>query len=225
MDILPARRTHYGCNQAVALQLGSAGGIWTRESGLLSAMEGTLVAIDEDRYWQRQGDPSRLDARWFGVQGDGRHNDAPALQRAIDAPAPEWWRIVVAEWANALRAKSYNQSLIYFISGSNCGLLSKHFEPGHRIGQGSMLQFIGCDGIIIQPADNRDRQEERPPPVGGVFAREFGIAGTGRQDGQCGIRVLKGDNWRWGSTMVYYWIAYTPSTLIGALTLKPAICR
>jgi hypothetical protein len=55
-----------------------------------------------------------------------------------------------------------------------------------------------CDGVVIKAPPSPGK--ERPPRLGGITLREFGIAGTGKQNGHCGIIVRKGEGWTWGST-------------------------
>lgn len=183
----------------IAIQTGSAGGIWVRQSGQAESNGGTVISGGDDFHWRRQCDPGRLDARWFGVRADGVHDDAPALQAAIDALPPEGGKLLLPV-GRMLCKKSLtiNRSFIT-IEGANCGLLSKHFEPSHEVGKGSLLFFEGCDGIVIQGPPVLENQK-RPDRLGGITLREFGISGTGRQAGQTGILVLVSENQGWGST-------------------------
>ncbi len=183
----------------VALQLSDAGGIWIKKSGQRSDNGGTIVEAGKAHHWARQCDPGRLDARWFGVVADGKTDDAAALQAAIDALPPSGGKVLLP--SGTMRCATslvINRSFIT-IEGTNCGLLSKHFEPQHVIGKGSLLFFDSCDGIVIQ-APPAEKGKQRPARLGGITLREFGIAGTGKQDGQTGIIVKRGENWGWGST-------------------------
>ncbi len=159
-----------------------------------------MISGGDDFHWRRQCDPGRLDARWFGVRADGLHDDSPALQAAIDALPPEGGKILLPAGRMLCKTSlTINRSFVT-IEGTNCGLISKHFEPGGEVGKGSLLFFSGCDGIVIQPPPKLKNQKKRPPRLGGISLREFGISGTGKQNGQVGIVVKKGDNWNWGST-------------------------
>jgi len=84
------------------------------------------------------------------------------------------------------------------IEGTNCGLLSKQFEPAAVIGRGPLLFLDGCDGIVIQPQPSTP--EDRGSRLGGITFRDFGIAGNGRQEGQRGVVVLTGQDRGWRST-------------------------
>jgi len=180
------------------LQLGEAGGIWVRVPGKAENNGGTVACLNESYHWKRQCNPALLDARWFGVHGDGRHDDSAALQAAINALPPAGGKVVLPSGTmRCLSSLTIGRSFVS-IEGVNCGLLSKHFEPGGRIGRGSLLLFEGCDGLVIQPPAKAGA--ERPPRLGGITFRDFGIAGTGRQSGQTGIVVKSGEGWRWGST-------------------------
>jgi len=185
--------------QAVALQLGDTGGLWLRKEGQGTDNGGTIVDAGSDHHWVRQCDPGRLDARWFGVVADGETDDAPALQAAIDALPPGGGKVLLPSGKMLCRQSlRINRSFIT-LEGVNCGLLSKFFEPSRIIGTGSLLLFDSCDGIIIQPPPSQEGQP-RPGRLGGVTLRELGIAGTGKQDGQTGVVVKRGENWGWGST-------------------------
>lgn len=184
---------------AVALQLGDAGGIWIKKSGQRTDNGGTIVEAGTAHHWARQCDPGRLDARWFGVVADGETDDAAALQAAIDALPPSGGKVLLPSGTMRCGTSlAINRSFIT-IEGTNCGLLSKHFEPRHVIGKGSLLFFDSGDGIVIQPP-SREKGKPKPARLGGITLREFGIAGTGKQDGQTGIVVKRGENRGWGST-------------------------
>ena len=183
----------------LAVQLGDAGGIWIKKEGQRSDNGGTIVDAGKTHHWARQCDPGRLDARWFGVLADGKTDDAEALQAAIDALPSSGGKVLLP--SGTMRCGSslaINRSFIT-IEGTNCGLLSKHFEPQHLIGKGSLLFFDSGDGIVMQPPA-AEKGKPRSARLGGITLREFGIAGTGKEDGQTGIVVKRGENWRWGST-------------------------
>ena len=194
-----AELQHLPKDCAIAVQLGPAGGIWTRQAGTAESDGGTCFDISsEETHWRRQCDPGRLDARWFGVQADDQHDDAPALQRAIDAlPATGGQVLLPSGRMRCGHSLRISRSYISLV-GVNCGLLSKHFEPGKVIGQGSLLRFEGCDGIRIQAPPQVG--DQRLPRLGGITLRELGIAGTGRQDQQRGIVVQPSEGRGWGST-------------------------
>jgi len=182
----------------VALQLGSAGGLWIRQDGQAADNGGTIVDVGASHHWMRQCDPGRLDARWFGVVADGETDDAPALQAAIDALPPSGGKVLLPSGRMLCRQSLEIRRSYVTLEGVNSGLLSKHFEPGKSIGQGSLLLFDSCDGIIIQPPD-KVKGEPKPDRLGGITLREFGIAGTGKQDGQTGV-IVKCSNRGWGTT-------------------------
>lgn len=141
----------------------------------------------------------QVDAQDFGVQADGAHDDGPSLQAAIDALPDSGGKVFLP--AGRMRCGgSIRISRSYVtLEGMNCGLRSRLCEPDQQVGEGSLLLFDqDCDGIVIEapPAPS----EERPPRLGGITLRDFGISGTGKQNGRCGIIVRKGEGWTWGST-------------------------
>ena len=188
--------------ELVAIQTGEAGGLWFRdaESELVEDNDGTVIVAIDKSVWKRMGDPARLDARWFGVKADGVHDDAKALQKTIDALPSSGGKVLLPGGrmlcGNSLRI---DKSFIT-LEGVNCGLQSKLCEPGHVIGMGSLLLFSrDCDGIcIVGPVE----RTVDTPRRGGVTLRDFGVAGTGRANGYCGITAYpggQGDGWM-GST-------------------------
>jgi hypothetical protein len=185
-------------DHTVALQLGDAGGIWTRKEGQGTDNGGTIVDAGPAHHWARQCDPGRLDARWFGVVADGKTDDAPALQTAINALSPSGGKVLLPSGRMLCRQSLQIRRSFVTLEGVNCGLFSKHFEPQRIIGTGSLLFFDSCDGIIIQPPDQVEGQR-KPDRLGGVTLREFGIAGTGKQDGRTGV-VVKRSSRGWGTT-------------------------
>lgn len=140
-----------------------------------------------------------VNAHDFGVRADGNHDDGPPLQAAIDALPDAGGKILLPAGRMRCSGSIRIQRSCVTLEGMNCGLRSKLWEPGQLVGEGSLLLFDrDCDGIVIEalPAPSA----ERPPRLGGISLREFGIAGTGKQNGHCGIIVRKGEGWRWGST-------------------------
>jgi len=183
-------------NGEVAVQTGSAAGMWTRSSSTQGQDNTGVVVCDQSgTWWERACDPSQLEARWFGVKADGTHDDAPALQLAIDS-LPQAGGVLKLPAGRMRCGSSLRISRSFItIQGVNCGLLSKHFEPGHEIGQGSLLVFDqGIDGLVIEA------EHHTLPRLGGVTLREFGIAGVGRDKGQTGIKALSPKGRGWGST-------------------------
>ncbi|MEM1213802.1 MAG: hypothetical protein AAGI68_16050 [Planctomycetota bacterium] len=178
------------------MQTGGAAGLWTRSAEAYERDNGGVVIRDrEGAWWVRACDPSRVEARWFGVKADGSHDDGPALQRAIDS-LPAAGGVVLLPTGRMRCGASLRIGRSHVtIQGANCGLLSKLFEPGKQVGQGSLLVFdAGVDGIVIEAEPGElDR-------LGGITLREFGIAGTGRSGGQTGIKVLCPAHRTWGST-------------------------
>jgi len=186
-------------DQTFALQLGDAGGIWIKKSGQRSDNGGTIVGMDKSYHWARQCDPGRLDVRWFGVVADGQADDAAALQSAIDALPSSGGKVLLPSGTmRCSKSLVINRSFLT-IEGTNCGLLSKHFEPQKTIGKGSLLFFDSTDGIIIQPPA-KEAGKPKPARLGGITLREFGIAGSGKKDEQTGIIVKRGENRGWGTT-------------------------
>ncbi|MCC5829253.1 MAG: hypothetical protein JJU36_07380 [Phycisphaeraceae bacterium] len=184
----------------VAIQIGPAAGLWTRcaDNGRQDN-GGHCVRAHDGTFWQRACDPGRVEARWFGVKADGRTDDAEALQRAIDS-LPEAGGVVLLPAGRMRCGSSLRVSQPYItIEGTNCGLRSKYFEPGHAVGQGSLLKFDqGVDGIIIERIEQRNGSPL--PRLGGISLRNFGISGSGRQAGQTGIICRPAKGGRWGST-------------------------
>lgn len=181
-----------------AIQLGGSGGIWIKKQGAAESNGGTIVEGKGKYHWARQCDPGRLDARWFGVKADGKHDDANALQAALDALPESGGKLLLPSGRMLCRQSLHIRRSFITIEGTNCGLLSKMFEAGPQIGIGSLLFFEGCDGIIVSPPA---QEEGKPLParLGGITFREFGIAGTGREDGQRGIVVQRDEKRSWGS--------------------------
>ncbi len=184
----------------LAFQTGPAGGFWMKETEECQENGGTVLASIDGAFWVRQCDPARVDARWFGVRADGVHDDAPALQAAIDSLPQAGGKVLLPVGRMLCRSPLRISRSYFSLEGVNCGLLSKYFEPGGNIGQGSLLCFEGCNGIIIQPPAKEEGATARPPRLGGITLRDLGLAGSGRQEGQTGILVKRGENWGWGST-------------------------
>ncbi len=176
----------------MVLQTGPAGGMWYRdgEANGEHTNGGTLVVDERNQLWRRQGDPARLDARWFGVVADGETDDAPALQAAIEALPMTGGKVLLPSGRMRCgQTLRINRSYIT-LEGANCGLISKHFEPERAIGQGSLLYFDqDMDGILIQGPE-----EDPAHPIGrlgGITLRDFGIAGRCRQNGHVAIKVAQ----------------------------------
>jgi hypothetical protein len=185
-------RRHVG-PQGAAVQLGQAGGLWHRSQQPAADDGGTVVAGHGGATWRRTCDPARLDARWFGALADGQHDDAPAIQRAIDAlPATGGKVLLPGGRMRCGRSLRIERSFIT-LEGVNCGELSRHFEPSHVVGAGSLLRFDDCDGIIITPPSRA--AEPNASRLGGVTLRDFGIAGQSRRNGRRAIVAQPSEGW------------------------------
>jgi len=180
------------------LQLGPEGGLWFKAEGPAEGNGGTVAPGDPSCHWRRQCDPGRLDARWFGVRADGITDDGAALQAAIDALPADGGTVLLPSGRMRITAPLQIQRSFVNLEGTNCGLLSKQFEPAAVIGRGSMLLLDGCDGVIIQPEPSTP--EEKSSRLGGITFRDLGFAGNGRQAGQRGVVVNTGEERGWGST-------------------------
>lgn len=179
---------------AVAIQAAAAGGMWFNDTagGGAEAVDngGTVVVAADGSVWRRAVDPARIDARWFGVVADGRHDDAPGLQAAIDAlPAGGGKVLLPGGRMRCSTSLTINRPFVT-VEGLNCGLVSKLFEPGSPIGKGSLLLFDqATDGVRIESAP----QHENQPRLGGITLRELGIAGTGRDNGKIAVSAKPGE--------------------------------
>ncbi|GEM_PF-2577183 len=185
-------------DETALLQTGLSGGIWLKTDGPAEGNGGTVFPGDETCHWQRQCDPGRLDARWFGVKADGVTDDGPALQAALDALPEDGGTVLLPSGRMRITSPLQIQKSFVNMEGTNCGLLSKQFEPASVIGRGSMLLLDGCDGIVIQPAPSTP--VEKASRLGGITFRDLGFAGDGRQAGQRGVVVHTGKDRGWGST-------------------------
>lgn len=179
-------------NASVVVQTGRAGGLWYRDGEAKGgeADGGTVLVDERHQVWRRQCDPARLEARWFGVVADGKADDAPALQAAIDAlPAAGGKVLLPTGRMRCGQTLRINRSYIT-IEGANCGLISKHFEPERVIGQGSLLYFDqDMDGIVIEGPE--EAPEHPIGRLGGITLRDFGMAGRCRQNGHVAITVAQ----------------------------------
>lgn len=180
-----------------AIQLGTASGVWAKTGEEPARDDGGVFLRDEaGAGWQRLGSGSRVEARWFGVQADGKTDDAPALQRAIDAlPDEGGWVQLPAGRMRCGQSLRIDRPYVT-LAGVNCGLLSRHFDGKRtRIGHGSLLMLDpGVDGIRVQAPT------PETPRLGGITIRDLGLAGQGRDQGQVGLQARPAEGRAWGST-------------------------